>query len=245
MRNANWNWSIWCRRPYHVIDQIIPSSHSGTIVFLLYIQDLHNICNSPLPFICVNDNNCFISETNLPQTGEVLNLELREYPSGWMLIHCRPIENKKNSYLFCFYYQKNYWQQWTFHGRIPICPIPWYQIRQQVRLKTKLIAYIPGEDIRDIGILLNAMQLLDSDATQTLCYSFTDLYSLKLRSHIACCHSATSLRQNVRVVAGRLQGGCKEVGHWSPTGCRRLKGRFGHRKVLVAASETSLRQNRL
>ena len=42
----------------------------------------------------------------------------------------------------------------------------------------------------------------------------------KPRSHIACNRSATSLRPKFRVFAGRLQGGCKEVGDWSPTGCR-------------------------
>ena len=67
---------------------------------------------------------------------------------------------------------------------------------------------------------------------------------VKPRSHIACNRSATSLRPKFRVVAGRLQGGCKEVGDWSPTGCRRLQGRFGGKEVLVAASETSLRPNR-
>ena len=67
------------------------------------------------------------------------------------------------------------------------------------------------------------------------------LFNLKPRSHIACNRSATSLRPKFRVVAGWLQGGCKEVGDWSPTGCRRLQGRFGRKEVLVAASETSLR----
>ena len=66
---------------------------------------------------------------------------------------------------------------------------------------------------------------------------------LKAWSHIACNRSATSLRPKFRVVAGRLQGGCKVVGDWSPTGCRRLQGRFGRKEVLVAASETSLRPN--
>ena len=56
---------------------------------------------------------------------------------------------------------------------------------------------------------------------------------LKPRSHIACNRSATSLRPTFRVVAGRLQGGCKEVGDRSPTGCRRLQGRFGRKEVLV------------
>ena len=46
------------------------------------------------------------------------------------------------------------------------------------------------------------------------------LYLIKPRSHIACNRSATSLRPKFRVVVGRLQGGCKEVGDWSPTGCR-------------------------
>ena len=36
----------------------------------------------------------------------------------------------------------------------------------------------------------------------------------KPRSHIACNRSATSLRPKFRVVPGRLQGGCKEVGDW-------------------------------
>ena len=47
-------------------------------------------------------------------------------------------------------------------------------------------------------------------------------YLLKSRSHIACNRSATSFRPKFRVVAGRLQGGCKEVGDWSPVteGCR-------------------------
>ena len=67
---------------------------------------------------------------------------------------------------------------------------------------------------------------------------------VKPRSHIACNRLATSLRPKFRVVAGKLQGGCKEVGDWSATGCRRLQGRFGRKEVLVAASKTSLRPNR-
>ena len=41
---------------------------------------------------------------------------------------------------------------------------------------------------------------------------------IKPRSHIACNWSATSLRPKFRVVTGRLQGGCKEVG--VAEGCR-------------------------
>ena len=37
----------------------------------------------------------------------------------------------------------------------------------------------------------------------------TDYQQLKPRSRIACNRSATSLRRKFRVVAGRLQGGCK------------------------------------
>ena len=59
------------------------------------------------------------------------------------------------------------------------------------------------------------------------------------RSHIACNRSATSLRPKFRVVAGGLQGGCKVIGDWTPTDCRRLQGRFGCKEVLVATSETS------
>ena len=44
--------------------------------------------------------------------------------------------------------------------------------------------------------------------------------ALKPRSHIARNRSGTSLRSKFRVVAGRLQGGCNEVGDWSPTSCR-------------------------
>ena len=75
-------------------------------------------------------------------------------------------------------------------------------------------------------------------------FSTSKKTELKTRSHIACNRSATSLRPKFRVVAGRLQGGCKEVGDQSPTGCRRLQGRFDRKEVLVAASETSLRPNR-
>ena len=70
------------------------------------------------------------------------------------------------------------------------------------------------------------------------------LSSFKPRLHIACNRLPTSLRPKFRVVAGRLQSGCKEVGDWSPTGCRRLQWRFGRNEVLVAASETYLRLNR-
>ena len=59
------------------------------------------------------------------------------------------------------------------------------------------------------------------------------VYVLKPRSHIACNRSATSLRPKFRVVAGRLQGGCKDVGVWSPTGRRRLQGRFGRKEALL------------
>ena len=53
----------------------------------------------------------------------------------------------------------------------------------------------------------------------SLIYAWTN-GCVKPRSHIACNRSTTSLRPKLRVVAGRLQGGCKEVGDWSPTGCR-------------------------
>ena len=61
--------------------------------------------------------------------------------------------------------------------------------------------------------------------------SVTTIKPLKPQSHIACNRSATSLWPKFRVVARRLQGGCKEVDDCSPTGCRRLQVFDGHRQV--------------
>ena len=47
-----------------------------------------------------------------------------------------------------------------------------------------------------------------------------NMTGVKPQSHIACNRSATSLRPKFQVVAGRFHGICKEVGDWSPTGCK-------------------------
>ena len=104
-----------------------------------------------------------------------------------------------------------------------------------VRCRTKIFTIIYAS---------SSANVLSPSRADKMTSSYGNIFRVKPQSHIACNRSATSLQLKFRVVAGRLQGGCKEVGDWSPTGCRRLQGRFGRKEVLVAASETSLRPNR-
>ena len=62
----------------------------------------------------------------------------------------------------------------------------------------------------------------------------------KPRSHVACNRSATSLRPKFRVVAGRLQGGCKEVADWLQTvaGTIWSQGGFGCCKWNLSATKS-------
>ena len=58
----------------------------GLILFLLYINDLVNVCSTTLPFIFAGDANLFTSGINLTETAHSLNKDVFEIPL-WLKVN--------------------------------------------------------------------------------------------------------------------------------------------------------------
>ena len=72
----------------------------GPILFLVYINDLANICRNTLPLLFADDTHLFISGSNLPQIEEILNQELQEI-SLWLKVNKLSLNIKKTHYMLC------------------------------------------------------------------------------------------------------------------------------------------------
>ena len=147
----------------------------GPILFLVYINDLANICRNTLPFLFADDTNLFISGSNLPQIEEMLNQELQEI-SLWLKVNKLSLNIKKTHYmLFTNKRSTKPCISVDIDGHsidaVEYTRFLGIYIDNKLNWK-KHIAYISGKVSRGIGIILKARKILNSDAMKTLYYSF-------------------------------------------------------------------------
>ena len=147
----------------------------GPILFLLYINDLANICRNTLPFLFADDTILFISGTGLTQIEEMLNLELREI-SLWLKVNKLSFNVKKTHYML-FTNKRSYKPSICVnidgHPTDEVQYTRFLGIYMDNKLNWKKhIAYISGKVSRGIGIILKARKVLNSDALKSLYFSF-------------------------------------------------------------------------
>ena len=68
----------------------------GPLLFLIYINDLHNVCNHTLSILFADDTNLFSSGKDLDELGNRVNEEL-EHISIWLKVNKLSLNVKKNS----------------------------------------------------------------------------------------------------------------------------------------------------
>ena len=147
----------------------------GPILFLLYINDLANICKLTSPFLFADDTNLFISGNDPHQLSQSLNHELSEM-SDWLKVNKLSLNVKKTHYMLLTS-KRN--QKPSVSIAIDGHSIDEVQYTRflGVYIDNKLnwkkhIAYISGKVSRGIGLIVKARKVLNASALITLYYSF-------------------------------------------------------------------------
>ena len=183
----NWFESYLCNRKQFVTYNGVQSTMKtikcgvpqgsilGPLLFLIYINDLVNICNHTAPFLFADDTNLFKHGTDLNDIVESLNLELNEI-SLWLKVNKLSLNIKKTHYMV------------FTTRRITIdvldIKIDGYMIDRVTHTKflgvfideklnwKKHISYISGKISRGLGIIVKARKKLPLNALKTLYFSF-------------------------------------------------------------------------
>ena len=168
----------------------------GPLLFLLYINELPNVCKSTNPVLYADDTNLFINGTNLIDLQTTINSELAEI-STWLKINELSLNVKKTHHMIFTHKRK-------IQPSVPsaLKDIPSMKLTTQflgVYLDNKInwkrnISYISGKVARGIGLIIKGRKMLISDALLTLYHSFVFPY-LSYCNHIWGCTSPTNLKQ--------------------------------------------------
>ena len=157
----------------------------GPLLFLIYINDLANICHHTLPYLFADDTNLFKSGTDLSSMQKDINVELVGI-CEWLKVNKLSLNVGKTKFML-FTKKRKYThnidikiegqsiaetENTKFLGVI---------IDRQLNWKAH-ISHIAGKVSRGIGILIKAKYLLNKDALISLYYSFVYSYITY------CCH---------------------------------------------------------
>ena len=183
----------------------------GPLLFLLYINDLPNVCKSADPILFADDTNLFINGSNLIDLQTEINSELLEI-STWLKINKLSLNVRKTHHMIFTTKRKvkpSVALSIEGHSIDEVDNTKFLGIYLDNKMNWKKhITYISGKVARGIGLIIKARKMLTSDALLTLYYSFIFLY-LSYCNHIWGCIYQTNLKQLVvqqkriiRVIAG-------------------------------------------
>ena len=183
----------------------------GPLLFLLYINDLPNVCKSTNPVLYADDTNLFINGNNLIDLQTAINRELAEI-STWLKINKLSLNVKKTHHMIFTHKRKIQPSVALSIEGHPIDEVDntkflGVYLDNKINWK-KHISYISGKVARGIGLIIKARKMLTSDALLTLYHSFVFPY-LSYCNHIWGCTYPTNLKQLVvqqkriiRIIAG-------------------------------------------
>ena len=150
----------------------------GPILFLLYINDLVNVCEHSMPFLFADDTNLFTSGSNLLELATVVNDELKSI-SLWLKVNKLSL-NVKKTHFMVFTSKKQV-------PKIKIC-IDEHSIAEEkstkflgIHIDNKLnwkkhIKHVESKVSRGIGIVYRARHVLNTGTMKMLYYSFVYPY---------------------------------------------------------------------
>ena len=135
----------------------------GPILFLIYINDLFNVCQHVMPILFADDTNLFLSGHNLDMMETIINQELKEI-SEWLKVNKLSLNIKKTHYMIFTTKRKrlvdvslqidghiiNETNSTKFLGVIIDNKLSW----------KNHIKHVVGKVSRGIGMILKALKLL-------------------------------------------------------------------------------------
>ena len=147
----------------------------GPLLFLIYINDLVNVCSQCLPILFADDTNLFVSGDDMSHISELVSKELAEL-SQWLKVNRLSLNLKKTQYMI-FFRRKS--KDETLNIKIDNQNISetitskflGVYIDNNLNCKTH-INYIAGKISRGIGIILKCRKYLNEDSLMTLYYCF-------------------------------------------------------------------------
>ena len=183
----------------------------GPLLFLIYINDLPNVCDKTMPFLFADDTNLFISGRNSQKLYEAANNDLNAI-AKWLKVNRLSLNVKKTHYMvFSNTKVKSDNAELKIEG----------ETISEVS-KTKLIGviidnrlnwqhhinHISCKVVKGIGIILKIRKVLDNESLRSLYYAFIHPYSMHC-NHVwgnACLvylNKLTILQKKVvRIMAG-------------------------------------------
>jgi hypothetical protein len=160
-----------------IIDTGVPQgSILGPLLFLIYINDLINVCKYSTPLLFADDTNLFFAETNINVLTANINEELQRV-STWLKVNKLSLNVNKTQYMY-FTSKRKYQTELI---NIAIDSVKINETKQSkflgVVIDNKLtwkahISYISNKVSRGIGILLKAKYILNSECLKNLYYAF-------------------------------------------------------------------------
>lgn len=182
----NWFKSYLCnRRQYVTYNGIVSSMKTtscgvpqgsilGPLLFLIYINDLYNVCQVSTPILFADDTNLFFEGGALDSLEKCINEELCKI-SSWLKANKLSLNVKKTHYILFHRKKKSYpvkliiddenieqVKHTKFLGVIIDDKLSW----------KKHISLVHGKLSKSIGMLIKARQMLNQKALITLYYSF-------------------------------------------------------------------------
>ena len=71
----------------------------GPLLFLLHINDLYNICSTPIPILYADDTNLFYEGKYIDTLVSYINMELKNI-STWLKVNGLSLNIKKTHFMF-------------------------------------------------------------------------------------------------------------------------------------------------
>ena len=169
----------------------------GPLLFLIYINDLYNVCRDSVSILFADDTNLFYKGNKMEDLVKIINGEL-ENISLWLKINKLSLNIKKPHFIM--------FQKGKSTMSIPDITIDNQPIDKVEKTKfrgvvidSKLswknhICLVAGKLSKSIGVIMKAREYLNRSALLTLYYSFVYPY-LTYCNHVWGCTYYTNLKQ--------------------------------------------------
>ena len=161
--------------PTKVISCGVPQgSIPGPLLFLIYINDLCNICKHTTPILFADDTNLFSSGTNLDMMESIINDEL-SHISEWLKVNKLSLNIKKTQYMIFTKKKRKSSIDLKIDGNDihEVCKSKFLGVLIDNKLNWKdHISYVSSKISRSLGMIIKARNYLNKDGLVNLYYSF-------------------------------------------------------------------------